>query len=110
MTDNDKLDCIGSMKLGLERTAEWRQRMAQRFPQDQRNAAAVDLLRRMTGQVAGLSTEDWQRLEPHFAHTSRRWDTAVSEASRLVGFKTQSPELASFVRNLIALLAEPVSA
>jgi hypothetical protein len=107
MTENDKLDCIGSMKHGLQRTAEWRHRLSQRFPLDQRNAAGVDLLRGLANQVADLSADDWRRLEPHFALTSRAWETAVSEASRLVGFRTQSPELASFVRNLIGLLAEP---
>jgi cyclopropane fatty-acyl-phospholipid synthase-like methyltransferase len=76
--------------------------MRQRFPTDPRNLAAIDLLNQIASQV--LSDADWHRLEPHFALTSAAWQHAVSEASRVVGFKTHSPELGSFVRNVVGLL------
>jgi hypothetical protein len=110
MSDNDKLDCIKSIKDGLQRTALWRERMGQRFPQDQRNSAAAGLLHQLADQSAQLTEADWQRLEPYFAVTSTRWSEAVSETCRLVGFKSQSPDFASLVRNLHSLLAEPATA
>jgi hypothetical protein len=107
MKENDKYDCVNSIKDGLQRTALWRQKMGLRYPHDARNSPAAALLYQLADHADQLSDADWQRLEPHFAVTSPRWAEAVSEASRLVGFKSQSPDLASFVRNLLGLLAEP---
>lgn len=105
MTDNDKHDCINSIADALQRTANWREKMRLRYPQDARNAEAAGLLIQLADQVKQLTDADWQRLEPHFALTSPKWCESVSEACRLVGFKSRSPDLESYMRNLAGLLA-----
>jgi hypothetical protein len=103
MTEKD--DCIESIKDSLRRAAGWREKMRLRFPQDHRNLDAACLLNLLISQADQLSDAEWERLEPHFAVTSSRWGEALSEASRLVGFKSQSPDLSSFLRNLVGLHA-----
>jgi hypothetical protein len=45
--ENEKIDCIDALNFGLNRTAQWRQKMATRYPPDPRNARAADCLAKL---------------------------------------------------------------
>jgi hypothetical protein len=44
MIENEKIDCVDALIFGLNRTAQWRQKMAVRFPADPRNIRAAEYL------------------------------------------------------------------
>jgi hypothetical protein len=101
---NEKIDCIACLKNSLTRTAKWREKtVAPRFG-DQRNIPAAAMLRRLAEQADALTDADWSTLQVHFGWASERWNDAVNEASRMVGFKGKITDFAAYLRALNGLL------
>src|SRR6202035_5990096 len=63
MIENEKIDCIDSLIFGLNRTAQWHQKMAAKYPSDPRNARAAECLSRLATDASKLSDQDWLQLQ-----------------------------------------------
>jgi hypothetical protein len=111
MTENEnKIDCIDSLIFGLNRTAEWRKKMAVRHPSDNRNTRANSFLLKLANEAGQLSDEDWRLIQPHYGWASERFREAVSHTARLVGFQHRITGLHSFVTHLLEVLSQPLAA
>jgi hypothetical protein len=55
MIENEKIDCVDALIFGLNRTAQWRQKMAARYPSDPRNARAADCLAKLATDATALT-------------------------------------------------------
>jgi hypothetical protein len=55
MIENEKIDCVDALIFGLNRTAQWRQKMAVRFPADPRNIRAAEYLFKLATDAKELS-------------------------------------------------------
>jgi hypothetical protein len=55
MIENEKIDCVDSLIFGLNRTAQWRQKMAAQYPGDPRNVRAADCLLKLASDATELS-------------------------------------------------------
>jgi hypothetical protein len=107
MFENNKTDCIDSIKFGTRRTRQWRTRCAVKHSLDPRNAKAADYLDRLSDKANQLTDADWLRLQPHFNWTSERWREAISQTARAVGFTSTINDFPSFVEHLVGLLSQP---
>jgi hypothetical protein len=100
--DENKIDCIDSLVFGLNRTAEWRKKMAIRYPSDPRNARAAERLSRLAIEAAGLSDDAWLKMQPHYGGwANKRWWEAISQAAQGAGFQPKTKDLQSFVEHLL---------
>jgi hypothetical protein len=107
MTENEnKIDCIDSLIFGLNRTAEWRKKMAVRHPSDNRNTRANSYLLKLANEASQLNDEDWRLLQSHYGWASERFREAVSQTARLVAFQHKIKDLQSFVAHLIDVLSQ----
>jgi cyclopropane fatty-acyl-phospholipid synthase-like methyltransferase len=104
--ENEKDDCVQSIVFGLNRTANWRDKVFERY-QDQRNVWASSALKKLAGDAPGLSEDSWSQLQPHYDWGSPHWREAISAAARQVGFQHKSKSFAFFVKNLIGALSQP---
>ncbi len=108
MTDNEnKIECMDSLIFGLNRTAEWRKKMAVRHPSDNRNTRANSYLMKLANEASQLSDEDFLQLEPYCA-LNEPWRDCVSKAARHVGFTHKIKDFPSFVEHLLEVLNEPI--
>jgi hypothetical protein len=107
MIENEKVDCIDALVFGLNRTSQWRQKMAARYPSDPRNARAAECLSRLAIEAAGLSDGAWLLLQPHCGWANERWREAISQAARAAGFQHKIKDLPSFVNHLLDVLSQP---
>jgi len=110
MIENENIDCTDALIFGLNRTAQWREKMAVRYPSDQRNTRAAERLLRLASDAAELSDEDWSRLQPHSGWASESWREAISQTARMVGFQHKIKDLPSFVSRLVEVLSQPSAA
>ena len=62
--DENKIDCIDSLVFGLNRTAEWRKKMAIRYPSDPRNARAAESIFRALSMRSTLAVSAPRYLSP----------------------------------------------
>jgi hypothetical protein len=104
MFENEKVDCIDSLIFGLNRTGQWRQKMAVKYPSDPRNGRAAESLAELASVANKLSDDAWSQLQPHCGWASEPWREAVSKTARLVGFQHKVKDLPSFVTTLIGAL------
>jgi hypothetical protein len=104
MIENEKIDCIDSLTIGLNRTAHWRQKMAAKYPSDPRNDRAAECLSALATKATELSDEAWEQLKPHTDWASEPWREAISKAARMVGFQQKIKDLPSFVKTLMGVL------
>ena len=72
MIENEKIDCVDALIFGLNRTAQWRQKMAARYPSDPRNARAADCLAKLATDATALTDNDWIQLREIFLIVPRR--------------------------------------
>jgi hypothetical protein len=108
--ENEEQDnCVQSITYGLTRTADWRDKVFNRY-QDQRNLWASKALRKLADDAPNLTDEAWSKLEPHFEWGSEHFREAVSQTARQVGFKHKSKSFPFFVKNLVAALSQPTAA
>jgi hypothetical protein len=110
MTVIEKSDCTDTFKVGFNHTGRWRGRLANKFPGDPRNAKAATYLLKLADEAGELTDQDWARLQPHYEFASKRFQDAVSETGRLVGFQHKITNLHSFVDALVDVLSKPVAA
>ena len=82
--DENTIDCIDSLVFGLNRTAEWRKKMAIRYPSDPRNARAAECLSRLAIEAAGLCDDAWLKMQPHYGGWAKQ-AMAGSDQSSGVG-------------------------
>jgi hypothetical protein len=85
--ENEKIDCTDALTFGLNRTAQWREKMAVRYPSDPRNARAAECLLKLASEANELSDADWSRLAPHASWANEHWREAISQTARAVGFQ-----------------------
>src|SRR4030088_2637127 len=104
---NEKIDCTDALTFGLNRTAQWRQRMAVRYPTDPRNSRSAECLSRLAGGAKELSEQDWLRLQPHSGWANERFREAIGDSARAVGFVHKVKDLSSFVKHLLDVLSQP---
>jgi hypothetical protein len=106
MIMNDKNDCVESIAKISEKTSAWRRSTAAKFPDDQRNINAAEMLDLLAIEAANLTDEQWTALQPHFAHgwSSQVWREALSTAARMVGFGHKSKSFDAFVRLVLRQL------
>jgi hypothetical protein len=107
--ENEKVDCIDAIAFGLNRTRDWRQKTASKYPSDARNVRAVDCLTKLAADAASLSDDDWQRLKPHAGWACERFRDAITQAARAVGFQKKISDLHSYVAHLLEVLAQSQS-
>lgn len=98
-----KLECAACIYAALRKTARWRENVATRFPDDPRNPAAANLLRKLS-DTADLSDSQWDRIAPHFSRTSDKWCDALTEAGRLVGIRPNIRDFDGYFAKLTELL------
>jgi hypothetical protein len=103
----EKEDCLDSLIFGLNRTAEWRKKMAAKYPLDPRNVRAADCLSQLASEAKELSDRDWLQLQPHSGWANERFREAISDAARAVGFVHKVKDLSSFVKHLLEVLSQP---
>jgi hypothetical protein len=107
MLEIEKNDCTDSLTCGLNRTKNWRQKMAIRYPLDPRNARAAECLAALANEAPGLTDKDWKRLQPHCGGWANEpWREAISQAARNVGFRRKIKDLPSFVDHLLEVLSQ----
>ena len=107
MIENEKIDCIDSLIFGLNRTAQWHQKMAAKYPSDPRNARAAECLSKLATDASKLSDQDWLQLQSHCGWANERWRESISQAARAVGFQQKIKDLPSFVTSLVGVLSQP---
>jgi hypothetical protein len=106
MIENEKIDCVDALIFGLNRTANWRQKMAAKYPSDPRNARAADCLSKLAACANELTDEAWSQLQPHSGWASERWRESISQTARDVGFRKKIKNLPSFVSSLVDVLSQ----
>jgi hypothetical protein len=104
ITENEKVDCIDSLIFGLNRTAEWRQKMATKYRSDPRNARAAECLAVLATDASELSDNEFSLLKPYCGWASEPWREAISQTARLVGFQHKIKDMPSFVKTLVGAL------
>ena len=104
MLENEKLECIESIKFGINRCAIWREKIGAQYPLDTRNGRAADCLAQLATSPAELSDDAWSRLQPYFDWGSEPWREAISQTARLAEFKQKITSLPAFVTALIEVL------
>jgi hypothetical protein len=100
--DENKIDCIDSLVFGLNRTAEWRKKMAIRYPSDPPNARAAECLSRFAIEAAGLSDDAWLKVQPLYGGRAKQAMAGSDQSSGAgPGFQPKIKDLQSFVDHLM---------
>ena len=107
--DEDRDNCVQSIKYGITRGANWRDKVFERY-HDERNVWAANALRKLADDTPSLRVDAWKALQPHFEWESERFREAVSQTARNVGFKHKSKSFPFFIKNLVAALSQPTAA
>ncbi len=104
MTINNKQYCIDNLTGSLTRSAAWRRSLQAKY-NDPRNGRAADTLDRLANEATGLSEEAWQELQKFYNWSSFKWSDAVSQASRLVEFRSVN-SFPAFTKALVGILEQ----
>jgi hypothetical protein len=107
---NDKQDCVESIARILEQTSAWRTKTAAKFPRDERNTKAAEMLDQLAIDAANLTDDQWTDLQKHFGWASQTWRDGLVQAARSVGFAHRNTNFASFVRSIVRQLPLRVAA
>lgn len=107
--ENEKVDCIDALIFGLNRTRDWRQKIASKYSGDPRNARAADCLSKLADEATMLTDEDWLLLKPSAGWASETFRNAITEAARAVGFRNKIMNLPSYVQHLLYVLSQSQS-
>jgi hypothetical protein len=107
--EEERQGCTDSIVYGLTKTSEFRARKAKEYPQDLRNARAVETLKQLAKNAAELSADFWEILQHHYNPDSREWQDAVSQATKDVGFSNKSKSYAYFIQRLIRIVSQSSS-
>src|SRR5450432_3314606 len=102
--ENEKTDCIDAITFGLNRTRDWRRKMAIKYPSDPRNVRAADCLTKLAADASTLTDSDWLQLKPHAGWASETFRDAITQAARAAGFRMKIADLHSYVEHLLEVL------
>jgi hypothetical protein len=105
MIINSKQNCKIDLSASVKRTANWRRQIKAKF-NDDRNGPAAERLDQLAIEISNLGDEAWEELKPFYNWSSGEWSEAVSQTSRLVGFRGVNT-LADFVNQLVGILSQP---
>jgi hypothetical protein len=77
---NDKQDCIESIARILEQTSAWRRKTAAKFPGDERNTKAAEMLDQLATDAAKLNDDHPTRTDRTSVYTCPfvRWCDSAS--------------------------------
>jgi hypothetical protein len=109
MTVNSKQNCINDLSASVKRTATWRRELQNKYVTDSRNERAAEKLDQIADEIYNLTDEDWAALSPYYSWSSGKWADAVSQTSRLVGFRNVNT-LRAFMVHLVGILSHSVAA
>src|SRR5260221_1643356 len=98
MISNNKQNCIYDLSSSIKRTAIWRRRLQAKY-NDPGNGRAAENLERLAIEVTELTDEQWSQLLRFYDWASGTWSDAISQTSRLVGFRNVNT-LPAFVDQL----------
>ena len=86
-------------------TADWRRRVAETYPEDERNTHAAEHLERLAMGLPSLEdSELHQQLELALFERREDFCTIVSEALREVGFRTFPETAAELLQDIVSRL------
>jgi hypothetical protein len=101
-----KENYVGSFIEILTRTANWRDKVFDRY-EDERNAWASKALRKIAADAENLSDDLWTKIQPHLG--SDDWRDIVSQTAKQVGFSHSSKSLPFFITKLVRAMSQPVA-
>lgn len=98
---------LDALKFSISRTAAWRRSLAERFPGDNRNTAAADMLDALAKTPASeVDPALWVKVEPYMSCRETR--QVVSAMARTVGFSQHPRDLNEFLPILLDALWDAV--
>jgi hypothetical protein len=100
---NAKNDCRDCLSLNLAKTGAWRSLQLKKWPDDTRNAHAAQRLADLAAD-ADINPDQWALLAPYYPPADRRWNDAISTASRDVGFRSRPATFDAYVETVLAAL------
>jgi hypothetical protein len=92
---DEEADIRNELILDFQETALWRRRLITKFPDDDRNAAAADLLERLSGSVQDVP--EVLLLQYSQILDELETDAALDEALRWIGFRSFPTSAADYV-------------
>jgi hypothetical protein len=101
-----KEDCVFSLIEILTRTANWRDKVFDRY-NDPRANWGSKALRKIAADTENLNDDLWSKLQPHLS--SDDWRDSVSQAAKQVGFSHRSKSLPFFITKLVRDMSQPVA-
>ena len=104
MISNNKQTCSEDISNSVRRSAIWRRRLQDKYP-DPRNGRAADTLDRLANEIYEMTDSEFAQLSPHYNWASGKWSEAVSEASRRVGYRGVDT-VPVFVNHLVGILSQ----
>jgi hypothetical protein len=94
-TSDEEADIRQELKEDLETTAQWRRRLITRFPDDNRNEAAAELLDRLIPSVQDVP--ELLLLQYSQMLDNLETDAELDEALRWIGFRSFPASAAEYV-------------
>jgi hypothetical protein len=105
MISNSKDNCKSDVIANIRRAATWRRALRRKFEHDNRLLPAAEALDHLARQASEMTDDEWARLSKFYHWSSQAWSDAVSQTTRLVGFRPIS-SFAEFVDRLVKNLSQ----
>ena len=86
MIFNNKQSCAADISNSVRGSATWRRGLQAKYP-NARNFRAAATLDRIADEVYDMTDEQFKQLSRYYNWSSLTWSEAVSETSRLVGYR-----------------------
>lgn len=99
-----KEDCLAELPHIMRRTAQWRMKLAEQYPDDLRNLRAAEKLEELADDADEIPDVIWSELAPFCNPVGMRWQTAVSQINRDIRFRRTPKDWADYLRLLKASL------
>jgi hypothetical protein len=101
---NNKENCTDYISASVRRSAIWRRALQSKYP-DPRNGRAADKLERLADEIYEMTDEEFSQIAPHYSWSSGAWSDAVSQVSRLVGYRGVDT-VPAFISHLVGILSQ----
>ncbi|SFI32683.1 hypothetical protein [Bradyrhizobium sp. Gha] len=98
------LELKKSVNYALNHAIPWRASLQSKFPEDPRNALAVELLTRFSADADCMTEEQVAKLLPHFSWADEYWHTTLRTVVRRVGYQRTIRTFDDFVNTLVSYL------
>ena len=87
----------------LEESANWREKQAEEFPNERRNAIAAEILLTLAAQARALEVSELHdKLDAIYTQDPERFNEAVSEAIKRVGFDLFPSKASDFLSGVMS--------